>query len=130
MKLIHFLTSRLLMESVDILGDDRCEAPCLLQLGQLPVGRIWLRLQTHHLFFIELIENIRVGFKEAVAHHLLRRVFVVLVVNALRAPEVRYPALRGDAGPSEKDDPPAVVYDLLQFSYFLLVHTVTFLKLK
>ena len=120
--LIDFLTACRLMKPVDILGDHRQKLPGLLKLGQLLMSRIGLCVQEHHLTFIEFIESLGVPHKEAVAYDLFRRVPVLLVIDPVRAPEIRDPALRGHSRPAKEHDPLAVVDDLLQFRRFFLIH--------
>ena len=66
MKLQNFLASGLLMEAVDVLGNDSFEAPLLLPLGQFPVGRIGLRIQNQHLIAVKTIKFLRIPHEKSV----------------------------------------------------------------
>ena len=117
------------MQTVDILRDDADELPCLLELRQLQVRGVGLRVCGDDAVFIEVEEVPRVLFEERVAQHGLRRVFELLMVESVYRPEVRDAALGGDAGAAEKDDALTFVDDLLQFLdfYFRIVGHETIL---
>ena len=71
-KFIDVSASCRLMQSVNILCHNSLQFPSLLQFCQFQMGSIWLRIQNHHLLFIELIESFRIFHKKAVTDHLFR----------------------------------------------------------
>ena len=76
------------MEAVDVLGDDAAQLSRRLQLGQLLMGGVGLGPGIEHLVPVEAEKLLRVGVKEAAAEHGLRGEFVVLIVEAVGAPEI------------------------------------------
>src|SRR5699024_7117859 len=123
MQLIYVFTSRRLMQAVYILGHYRSQLSRLLQLCQLQMRRIRLRIQYHHLFFIEFVKSLRVLHEEAVAHHLLRRLLLLLMIKSNRTAEVRNITLSRHSCAAKKNDPAAVVYDLLKLFCLFLIHS-------
>ncbi len=96
--------SRRLVEPVNILGDDRPELSLLFQPGQFLVGCVGLCVQKEHFTAVKTVKFSRVLAVETVAQDGLRRIVVLLVVQAVHASEVRNTALRGHACPAEKHD--------------------------
>ena len=56
------------------------------------------------------------------AHYLFRRILILLVINAIRTAEIRYPALSGNACAPEKYDPAALIDHLLELFDLFLIH--------
>ena len=96
--------------------------PGLLQLGQLPMRRVRLRVQRQHLILVKPVELLRLPYKKSMADDRLRRILILHMIEPVLAPEVRNPALRRDARPSEEDDIVAPVDDLLQLPDLIRIH--------
>ncbi|MNC71814.1 hypothetical protein D3C75_1227750 [compost metagenome] len=64
----------LLMETIDILGDDRLQPALALQLRKQPVGTVRYGLRVEHFTGIEIKKNVRRGHKKTAAQHHLRRI--------------------------------------------------------
>ena len=60
MQLHHILAARLLVQSIDILCHDAFEFSCFLQLRELLMRDVRLRIQTKHLIPVKAIEFLRV----------------------------------------------------------------------
>ena len=111
------------MKSVDVLRDHRLQFSGPFQLGQLSVGRVRFHIENQHLILIKTVKFLRVLKEKAVADDGFRRIGVLLVIETVLTPEIRNPALRGDARPSEKHNALMRVDDLLQFpDLFLVCH--------
>ena len=121
-QLQHLFAACLLVQTVNILGDNRLHLPCPLQLSKLSVRRIRLSVQGKHLILVKPVEFIGLSHKEAMADNRLRRILVLDMIEAILAPEVRNSALRGNPRPSEEDNVIASINDLLQLSDFLRIH--------
>ena len=67
MKLQHFLTTRHLMQIVDILGNNCFQFSCLLQFCQLQMCCIWFCSVTKHLVSVEFEKFFRLSHKECMA---------------------------------------------------------------
>ena len=113
-KLQHLPAARLLVEAVDVLGDDRLQPPLLLPLGQLPVGRIGLGVRRQHLGAVEVEELLRVPLKKGVAQYGLRRIPELLVIQPVHTAKVGDARLRGHTGAAEKHDVVGAVDQFLQ----------------
>ena len=104
-QLEHLAAAGLLVQSVDVLRDDRPQLSLPLQLRQTPVGRVRLHARrSDQLGVIKAIKLLRVALKKAGRQNRLRRVFVLLVVKPVHTAEIRYPAFRRDARAAEKDN--------------------------
>ena len=90
MKLQHFFASCCLMQSINILRDDCLQFPCLLQFGKLLMCGIGLCLREKHLVLVELIKLFCPLHIKAVAYNRLRRVFILLVIQAICVMAAQY----------------------------------------
>ena len=92
-QLVYPLAARLLMQAVDVLGDDRRQLAHLLELCQRDVRRVGLCVRVDHLVKIVLKKLLGVAHKEGVAEHRLGRIGVLFLllaaVQALVAAEIR-----------------------------------------
>ena len=126
MELQHLMAAGLLVQAVDVLGDDGLELALPLPLGQLFVGGVGLGVQGQHLGPVEVVKFLHVALVKAVAEHGLRRVFEFLMVQAVHAAEVLDAGFRADPGPAEEDDVVALVHRLFQlqngFSHGMFLH--------
>ena len=120
MQLQHLPAARLLVQAVDVLGDDRLQPPLLLPLGQLPVGRVGLGIQRQHLGPVEVEKFLGVLFKKRMAQHGLRRIPELLVVQPVHTAEIGDARLRGYPGPAEKHDVVGAVQQFLQLTDALI----------
>ena len=125
MQLHHLTASRLLMQAVDILRDHRLQLSGLLQLCELPMRRVRLRVQRQHLILIEAVKLLRLPHKEGVTDNRLRRILILHMIKAILAPEVRNPAFGRNTRPSEENNIIASIYDLLQLSDLVHIHCET-----
>ena len=116
MELQDISAPRLLVEAVDVLGDDRFQLSRRLPLRQLFMGGVGLRVQIKHFVAVKAEKFLRIHLIEAVAQDGFRGVVIFLVVEAVGATEIGDAALRADPGPAEKDDVFAVVDPVLQCS--------------
>ena len=107
-------TSRLLVETVDVLRHDGLEFPLLFELGKIKVARIRFLVQKEHPFAIKAIELFRIPHEEVMGDDLFGIVTIFLVVETILAAEVRDSRLRGDAGTTEKDNVRTIVDKLHQ----------------
>ena len=114
MQLVYALAARFLVQAVNVLSHDRRQLPRLLQLCQLTVGCVWLRVQTQHLFTVEIKKLRRVPHIKAVAQHFLRRIAERLVIQAVYTAKIGNPAFCGYSRSAEKHNPAAFVYHLLK----------------
>ena len=64
MELVHGLTARLLVQAVNILGDNCCKLSRRLKLGKLSMCRIGLGIQTKHPLFIKPVKFLRMSQKK------------------------------------------------------------------
>src|SRR5699024_11694374 len=55
--------------------------------------------------------------------HLLRRILILQMIDSIRTAEVRNITLRRHSCAAEKNDPAAVVYDLLKLFCLFLIHS-------
>ena len=113
MELQDIFAARLLVEAVDILGDDRLQLPLPLPLRKLPVGGIGLCVQTEHLVAVEAEKFLRVCLIEAVTENGFRGIIVLLMIEAAGAAEVGDTAFCADPGPAKKDNVPALINPFL-----------------
>ena len=113
MELPNPLGPRLLVQAVDVLGDDGAQLACRLQLGQLLVSGVGLGIQAEHLVPVEAVKFLRPGVEEGAAEDLLRGPGVLLVVQAVHTAEIRDAALGAHPRPAEKHNGPALVNPLL-----------------
>ena len=126
MELQHLPAAGLLVQAIDVLGDDGLELALPLPLGQLFVGGVGLGVQGQHLGPVEVVKFLHVALVKAVTEHGLRRVFEFLMVQAVHAAEVLDAGFRADPGPAEEDDVVALVHQLFQlhngFSHGMFLH--------
>ena len=85
-QLVHPLAARLLVQSVDILGNDRRQLTLCFQLCQRIVRSIRLCLRIHHPVKIILKKLLGVPLKKAVAEHRFGRIGVGLCLLAAIQP--------------------------------------------
>ena len=108
-QLKHMFTSRLLMQSVDILCHDRFQLSFFLQLSQLVMCRIGLRIQNEHFIPVEPVKFLRMPLKKRMAQNRLRRIVILHMIQPVHASEIRDTALRRHARTAEKDNIVAAV---------------------
>ena len=96
------------MQSVDVLRNNTVQFSLLFHLGQFimcPVGHDAAGI---HFLTIELIKNLGFMFKAGMAQKIFRLIGVeadiVLIVQAVLAPEIRDSALCGDTCAAKKRD--------------------------
>ena len=114
-ELQHGFAAGLLMQPVDVLGDDGGEFTGFFKLGEEEMCRVGLCLQGEHLVAVEAVKLLRVLAEEGGGQDGLRGIGVTLVVQPIDAAEV------GDAGfgahprPAEKHDAGGGIDDVLKF---------------
>ena len=118
-KLINGAAARLLVEAVDVLGDDGAELSLVLPLGQLQMGGVGLRVGAEHLGVVEAEKLLRVGLVKGVAQNHLRGILPLLVVQPPGGAEIRDAGLRRDTRAAEKDDVVGPVNERFQLFYFI-----------
>ena len=79
------------------------------------MGGIGLRVQEEHLVAVEAEEFFRLAAVESVAENRLRRIIILLVIEAVHAPKIRNPAFRGHPCPAEKYYIVVFLHNFLQF---------------
>ena len=127
MKFVDTLAARRLMQPVNVLRDHSGQLAVLLPLRQLFVSCVGFGGQNQHFIPVETVKLFRIPVEKGVGKDLFRRIIILLIVQPVRAAKVRDPALRGDAGTAEKDDPAAGIDQLLKLfichnqSFFLLL---------
>ena len=94
----------LLMEAVDVLGDDGGQLAPFLPAGQLFVSGVRFCVRAEHLFTVKTVELLRMVQEKMMAQNLLRRPGVMLVIQPVHAAEIRDSALGGHARPAKKHD--------------------------
>jgi hypothetical protein len=123
MKFKDGLGASLLMQAVNILGDDRREFPLPFPASQNLVGNIGFKTQGQHLFPVEIEEVFRLALIEAMGDNHFRRILKFLPVQAIYAAEVRNSGFGTNASTTEEDDAIAFFDPLLQG--FQIFHTLT-----
>ena len=113
-KLKDFPAPGRLMQPVDILGYDPGHLSFFFPFSQFQMSPVGCCLQGKHLVPVKPEKVFRFSHKKGVGEHLLRRIIVFLIVQAVHAAEVRNPALGGNARASEKNDIFSLVHPLLQ----------------
>lgn len=98
-ELKDLLAAGLLVQAVDVLGDDGLQLPLPLPFRQLAVGGVGLGVQGQHFGPVEVVEFLGVRLVKCVAEHGLRRVFEFLAVQAVHTAEVRDAGFGGHAAP-------------------------------
>ena len=119
-ELQHLPAACLLMQAVDILGDDSLQFSLGLQLCQLVVGRVGLGIGTQELAAVKTEEFLRVLLVKGVAEDGLRWVVVLLMIQPVYAAEIRDSGFRADTGATEKDDVVGPIHHFLQFADLFL----------
>ena len=102
MQLIDGAAARLLMQAIDVLGDDRLQLSRLLQSGQRDVRRIRRRIRIKHFIAVEAVEFLRILQEKRMTDDGFRRNLVFLMLEAVRTPEIRNAAFGGYSGSPEK----------------------------
>ena len=120
-KLQHLPAAGLLVQAVDVLGNDGLQPSLLLPLGQLPVGGVGLCPGGQHLGPVKIVKLRLAAHIEAVAQDGFRRVLEFLVIQAVHAAEIRNPGFGGYPGSAEKDDAFRLCHPLPQ-GFDLLCH--------
>ena len=104
-QLQHLFTARRLMQSVDILGNDRLALAPAFQLRQRQMGGVGLRVRVEHHPAVEIPKFVGVSDKIFMRKHLLIAAAAGGIVNALMgAAKIRDAAGGGDPRAAEKDD--------------------------
>ena len=118
MDFLHVPAPCPLVESVDVLRDYAVQLPGLLHLGKLIMRPVGLNAVGIELLPVEFIEDFRAVFETVYAQKILGRISVeldvVLVIKSVLRPEVRDPALCGNARASEENDMLTFSNDLIQ----------------
>ena len=104
MQLQHVFAAGRLMQSVDILRYNGAQLALALQLRKAQMRTIGLHAVDNELCPMKPVILLRVTLKEAVAQNCLRRVLPLLIIQAVNAAEIRYPALGADSCAAEKHD--------------------------
>ena len=104
MQLVDALAAGLLVQAVDVLGHDGAELAGLFERGELFVRLVRLIVQREHLFTVKFEEIFRVLIEKRVAQDRLGRIVEFLVIQAVRAAEVRDAGLGRHARAAEKHD--------------------------
>ena len=102
MQLQHLLTSRHLVQPVNVLGHHRFQLARRFQLGQLLMGPVGLCIQAKHFIFVKPVKFFRMIQEKGMAQNFLRRIVVFLMIQAIHAAEIRNAALRRYAGAAKK----------------------------
>lgn len=102
-QLVDVLATGSLMQTVYILRDNGGQLACLLQLCELFVCGVWLRVQREHLVLIKSEELLRLRLEKGMTEDGFRRKFVLLMIQAVNAAEIRNAAFRRDTGAAEKN---------------------------
>ena len=103
-QLQHVFAARRLVQAVNVLRDDGFQLTGLLQPRKGKVRRVRLRLRVQHFVAVKAEELLRPAFEKIVGQNFLRRPAVFLVIQPVRAAEIRDAGLRGHTGSAEKDD--------------------------
>ena len=103
-ELQHLLAACLLMQAVDVLGDDSLQLPSGLQLRQLVVGCVGLGIGTQKLAAVKTEELLRILLIKSVTENGLRRIIILLMIQPVYTAKIRDPGLRADTGTAKKDD--------------------------
>ena len=119
MKFQHLFAPRRLVQPVDILGNDRFQLPFLFPLRQLIMRLIGRSFKTNQFIPVKPVEFFRFIPIKGMAQYRFRRIIIFLVIQAVHASEIRYPALRGHPGPTEKYNIIAACYPLFQLFYLI-----------
>ena len=105
-KLDNALTSRLLMEIIDILGNYRLELTLSLKSYKGFVSLIRLGIRIYQLTLVEIIEDLGMLHKEVMGNDIDGAVLrsALGIVDTGAASEVRNAAFRGNTGTAEEHD--------------------------
>ena len=112
-ELIYRAAARCLVQAVNILGHHSGALACLLQLCQFVMGSVGLGKRTQHFAAIKAVEFRWVLVKKAARKDLLRRIVVLLMIQAVHTAKVRNTALGRHPGAAKKDDAPRTIYNFL-----------------
>ena len=104
MQFHNFPATRLLVQTIDVLGDDSFKFAHFFKICQGSVGRIWLRIFKDHFIPVKTIKFLRILYKKAMAENRLRRKIIFLVIQSVYTAKIWNMALCGDAGASKKYD--------------------------
>ena len=110
----HGMRARLLVQSVNILGDDGGKPALPLPLRQLIVGGVGLRIQAEHLFAVEFKKLFRMPVEKGAREDVFGRVFVLLAVQPVLRAEIGDAAFGADPRPAEKYHLFGRLHDLAQ----------------
>ncbi|MPN30228.1 hypothetical protein SDC9_177691 [bioreactor metagenome] len=92
---VQFINSpaaRSLVQAIDILCHHGFKPAAFFKLCQLHMGSVWLSIQKHHFVFVKIIKGFCMVGEKAVAHHLFRRITVLLHIKAITAAKIGNPA--------------------------------------
>ena len=118
MKLIDPLTSRLLVQAVNVLGHHGGELPLCFPPGQNLVGDVWFKAQGQHFLPVKAVEVFRVSQEKAVADDGLRGIVELLAVQPVHTSKIRDAGFRAHPRAAKENDVVAFLYPLLQGFYF------------
>ena len=104
MQLEDIFAACLLVQAVDVLRDDGAELARLFERGKLFMRLVRLIVEREHFFAVKAEEILRVLIEKRVAQNRLRWVLKFLMVQAVRAAEIRNAGLRRYACPAEEHD--------------------------
>ena len=129
MKLQHISASCRLVKSVNVLCDHSLQLPLLLPLCKLPVClvRSCCSSRKKDLLIIKAEEFLRMLIVKSVTQNCLRRIVVLLMVQAIHTSEIRNSTLRGNSGSAEKHHIVRPLNQLIQllnpfFHFCQLIH--------
>ena len=94
MQLEDIFAACLLVQAVDVLRDDGAELARLFERGKLFMRLVRLIVEREHFFTVEAEKILRILIEKCVAQNRLRRVLKFLMVQAVRAAEIRNAGLR------------------------------------
>ena len=103
-ELINNLAAGLLVQSVNILGNNSLEFTGGLQLCKLVVGGIWLKAGWKQLGTIKSVELYRVTQIKRMTYDCLRRILPLLVVKTINTAKIRNAGFGRNPGAAKKDD--------------------------
>jgi hypothetical protein len=106
--------SRLLVQSVDVLGYHSCKLAVSFEAGECFVGFVGAYSIDHHFFPVKSEEFLGMAQEKKLAQDGFRRIIPVLVVESVGTSEVRNAAFGGYSGAAEEHDCGAVCNQLLQ----------------
>ena len=118
--------TRLLVQTIDVLGHHRANLSLVLPPGQNPVGDVGFKVKWKRFLPIKPKEILRISLIKAVADDAFRGLFKLLGIETVYVPEIRYYRFRADPRTGKGHDTVAFRNPLLQV--FQLFHGAASLK--